>query len=319
MDPKERFNRALKEFLKDKQFQSLEEAQAALDEFTYRYNRTPIEEFCGLSPYEMRAFLYFPFTSTDVIKFNFDVRPPLEAPFIKLLIMLLKGIGREPGGLKTTAKGNLPRALCRKMDEEYHSEEARRQLLRDRHPIMKEEDFWDLHLVRTVAEMAGFIRKYKKRFVLTRRGKSVVEKGFTIQDYFHLFKTYTTEFNWAYGDRLKEINIIQDSFLFTLYILKLYGNEYRDKTFYADLFIRAFPMVLKEVTPTYTSADGHIKFIYTLRAIERFAMALGFAETKEKEPFLSRYESKIRKTAFLDEFLEFGGDFLQTKQKGCFC
>ncbi len=98
---------------------------------------------------------------------------------------------------------------------------------------------------------------------------------------------------------------MQDSFLFTFYLLKLYGSKYRKNSFYAELFIRAFPMVLDEVSPVYTTANEHIKFIYSLRAIERFALALGFAETEVKDPLLSRREEEIRKTPFLDEFVEF--------------
>ncbi len=171
MNPREEFNKALEEFMKGKVFQSLEEAQAALKEFTHRYNQRPVEDFCGLSAYEMHALLYRPFTSPDFVKFNLDASPPLEAPFVKLLLMLLRGIGAEPDGLKTTAKGNLPRAFCRKLDEDYYSEEARKNLSRDRYPIMKEVDFWELHIVRIVAKMAGFIKKYKKDLSLPEREK----------------------------------------------------------------------------------------------------------------------------------------------------
>jgi|Deesub1362B_J571_1020462.scaffolds.fasta_scaffold00214_2 hypothetical protein len=305
MDPRERFNKALKEFLKDKQFQSLEEAQAVVNEFTYRYNNTPLDDFCGLTPNEMHKMLYFPFFCPEVVRFNFKAAPPVKAPYVNLFLLLISGIN-EAGRLKTTAKGNLPRDFCRRLDEQYHSEEARRNLMRDKHPIMKETDFWDLHFVRLITERAGYIRKYKKHFVLTKKGQSIVAKGFTIQDYFRLFQIYTIQFNWAYTDSGEEILHLQNSFLFTLYLLKLYGSEYRPMSFYAKQFIKAFPAVLSEVLNTaYFTPEEKIEVLYNHRVLMRFAIAWGFAKTKKNDPHLSMHEKTIKKTAFLDEFVEF--------------
>ena len=305
MDRIDRIQRAIQEFLKNKKFKNLEEANAGLIEFIWKLNNTPVDEFCGLTPYHMDALIYQPFNSPDVVRFNLEASPPLEAPFIRLLLMLLEEIGKEPEGLKATAKGNLPRKICRKIEEEFFPEEIRKLLLRDRHPIMKEENFWDLHVVRVVAELSGFLKKYKKSFVLTKKGKSIVERGFTIRDYMHLFQTFTREFNWAYSDYYEEIPIMQDSFLFTLYLLHLYGDEYRPREFYSALFIRAYPHVLEEVPSHIMEPEDLVKNIYKIRVLENFAVVLGFAESKEKFHHLKLFNQPIKKTVFLDEFINF--------------
>lgn len=308
MDRIERVRKAIEEFLKNNKFTSIEEANAMLDEFLWNLNRATVDEFCGLTPYHMRALIYHPFTSPEVVRFNLEASPPVDAPFLKLLLMLLVEIGNEHKGLKATAKGNLPRALCRRIDEQFYSEEARKSLLRELHPVMKEEDFWELHVVRVVAEMAGFIKKYKNRFILTRRSKNIVERGFTIQDFLHLLQTYTRKFNWAYSDRFEEFPIMQESFLFTLYLFHLYGDEYRPQAFYSDLFLKAYPQLLTEVKSVYLEPEKEIKFVYGVRVLERFAIAFGFAQKEEKDYFMHRFKEKIKKTSFLDEFVRFQVD-----------
>ena len=305
MDRIDRIQKAIQEFLESKKFKSLEEAHAALMEFIWKLNNTPVDEFCGLTPYHMDAFIYQPFNSPNIVRFNLEASPPLEAPFIKLLLMLLEEIGKEPTGLKATAKGNLPRKLCRKIEEEFFPEEVRKLLLRDKYPIKKEENFRILHVVRVVAEMSGFLRKHKKSFVLTKRGKSILEKGFTIKDYMHLFQTFTRKFNWAYSDNFAEIPIMQDSFLFSLYLLHLYGDKYRPREFYSALFIRAYPHVVEEVPSHIIKPEDLIKNIYNVRVLENFARALGFAESKENFHSLNSFMQPIKKTLFLDEFINF--------------
>ncbi|MGA2956202.1 MAG: hypothetical protein ABSF48_10830, partial [Thermodesulfobacteriota bacterium] len=69
------------------------------------------------------------------------------------------------------------------------------------------------------------------------------------------FKAYTLKFNWAYRDGYPQMGIVQNSFLFTLFCLHRFGDETRSGEFYAELFLRAFPMVLGEEPPYWS--PGH--------------------------------------------------------------
>jgi hypothetical protein len=55
------------------------------------------------------------------------------------------------------------------------------------------------------------------------------------------------EYNWAYFDIFGEMDIVQDSFLFTLYLLKTFG-KFRSKKFYADKFVSGFSHILEKIS-----------------------------------------------------------------------
>jgi len=269
---------------------------------------TPVEDFCGITPYKMMRLLYYPFESPDVVTFITNIPPPLDAPFVRLFILLLNGI-HEAGGLKATAKGYLPRDFCREIEKRYYSEEGWKLLGRERFPLLKEVEFLHLHKVRVLASMAGYIGNYKKRFVLRERGKKVVKNGFTMEDYFHLFKTYVWKYNWAYYDFYEEVELVQTSFLFTLYLLQIFGHVYRPKRFYAEKFLTAFPEVLEQFQEDAEwglEPENQIKDIYIRRAINEFALGWGFAESPERAdiPFTFIHDT-VRKKDFLDRFIKF--------------
>ena len=101
--------------------------------------------------------------------------------------------------------------------------------------------------MRLTAQLAGFIKKEKGRFRLTRKGEQVFSQGMNGKSFLDLFQAYTVKFNWAYRDGYPQIDIIQHSFLFTLFCLRRFGGESRPGEFYVELFLRAFPMVSDEL------------------------------------------------------------------------
>ncbi len=125
---------SMRKALEGRQFNSLKEAQAFLDQITQQQNRQPLDEFHGLSPEQMHQILDFPFTSPRLVRFP-------EA---------LDAIGEQ--GLKPTAKGNLPRNFCREAALAYWGEQQYQEKTRFG-GINREEDFDDLHVTRLVAEL----------------------------------------------------------------------------------------------------------------------------------------------------------------------
>ena len=96
--------------------------------------------------------------------------------------------------------------------------------------------------------------------------------------YPRLLQAYARDFNWSYRDRYPELEIIQRSFLFTLYLLQRYGDEERPHAFYEDAFLRAFPRALDEVPSDYFfPADSTVRGCFTLRALVNFAGFFGLA------------------------------------------
>ncbi|MDZ7783796.1 MAG: hypothetical protein U5K56_12955 [Halioglobus sp.] len=122
--------------------------------------------------------------------------------------------------------------------------------------------------------------------------------------YYELFRAYTTTFNWAYRDGYPEAEIVQHSFLYTLFLLTSFGNTERSQKFYEDKFVTAFPMALDLFRETpYSSAYEQVRRVYFLRALDRFAAFFGLAELILESDELYRSEYVVRRTALLERFL----------------
>lgn len=263
------------------------------------------DDFHGLPDTYVIFMLRFPFDSPTVVSFNTNVTPPGDAPYLLLLRSMLSKIDREGGSVKPTEKGFLPRNLCREIQEEFLDIYDYLQV----GPLSSEVMFKELHAIRIVAQMAGYLKKSQNKFCLTNRGKKVVEEGISGKEFLHFLKTYTLKFNWSYSDTYPEVDILQDTFLFTLFLLQLYGDEYKPSDFYPSLVLKAFPGLLDELlNHPFKIATPQITFecIYNLRMFNRFAVAFGFAELKEvrgEEPYIIK--EFFRKKPFLDEFVKF--------------
>jgi hypothetical protein len=279
----------LRKALEGRQFNSLEEAQAFLNQITQQQNRRRLDEFHGLSPEQMHQILNFPFASQGLVRFPevLDANP--VAPVLTLFRLLTDTIGEQ--GLKPTAKGNLPRNFCREAAQAYWSEQRYQENTRYR-GINREEDFDDLHVTRLVAELAGLIRKYKGRFILSRDCRRLLAGDSMSAIYPRLFRAYVEQFNWAYR--------------FTLYLLTRYGDTWRPQVFYEDAFLGAFPMLLDEVPPSQVfSPEETVRRAYTWRSLVHFAGFLGLATVEPASDGPLCHEYRVKSLPLLGQFVQF--------------
>jgi len=293
----------LRKILEGRRFNSLEEVQAFVDQFTQQHNRQMLDEFHGLSPEQMHRILDFPFSSPGLVQFPdvLDANP--VAPVLTLFRLLSEGIGEQ--GLKPTAKGNLPRNFCREAALTYWGEQKYRDYTRYG-GLNREEDFGDLHVTRLVAEMAGLIRKYKGRFILSRDCRRLLAGDGMRVIYPRLFRAYVEQFNWAYRDGYPELPFIQSAFLFTLYLLVRYGDTWRPQLFYEDAFLGAFPMMLDEVPPSQVfSPDETVRRAYTRRSLVNFAGFLGLAKVEPASDELLCQEYRVKSLPLLGQVVQF--------------
>ncbi len=294
----------LKKILKEiegKNFGSLEEIQETLNKVVMKRNQEPLDEFCGLSPEQMHRILDFPFDSPEYCRFSDSFPVPTDSPVFMLFSMLAEACGKQ--GLKTTAKGFLPQKFCMEAGETFYEKYPGQPLLQPR--VRKELDFTELHALRLLAELAGLLRKYRKRFVLTKKCNKLLESGSTREIYMELFKAHTTKFNWAYLERYDDFYIIQRSFLFSLYILSKFGSKFRPALFYEEKFLRVFPMVLQEAPGIqYTSKEKYVGVSYTHRTMNRFAEFFGLVNIRYPDRF-SFSKMEIVKTPLLDQLVLF--------------
>jgi hypothetical protein len=281
-------------------FGSVEEVQAFFDQYSQQQNIASVDEFHGLSPDQMHRFLYMPFDSPELVTFKraLPIEPQSQAAF--LLNMLIEEIGEE--GIKLTAKGNLGQKLCQKAGEVYFA--LYPAPFPSGRPIRTETNFEPLHVIRLTAQLAGLLRKYKGRLMLTKGCSKSFEQTGLRELYLPLMHAYIRKFNWPYRDGYDEVGFIQQSFLFSLYLLSKYGESWRPDTFYSDNFLRAFPMILQEIEPRpYASPKDTLRRVYSVRVLHRFAGFFGLADIEQVSTDPIDPEYRIRATGLLDEVL----------------
>jgi hypothetical protein len=301
--PHDEFVADLRQVAQGNEFDSQEDAQAFLDKFMRQRNSAPRDEFHGLSPEQMFRLLHFPFDSLKLVTFPTCLDTQPSAPILTLFQLLSEAIGDQ--GLKQTATGNLPQRFLREAGLAYWGEEGYREHTRFGN-IRTEPDFYDMHVTRIVAELAGLVRKYKGKFILSRECRKLMREHGLVSIYPRLLRTYAEEFNWGYRDVYPDIDFIQRSFLFTLYLLNLYGDEWRPDSFYEDAFLRAFPIVMGEVPPlSFSTPEETVRHCYSWRCFKGFAEFLGLAEIERESDDLFERRFRLRKLPLLDEAVTF--------------
>jgi len=303
-NPMDEAMRTLREEQQGRQFSSIEDANRFMHEFMTRQNTTPRDDFAGLSPSEMRTVLATPFDAHEVASFA-DVLPQEPVcPVTTLFKALADAVGDK--GLKPTATGNLPRNTVREISialngtDTFGSE-------RFPHRIQKETDYFDLHLTRLVAGLAGLIRKYKGRFILTKKCRTILDRHGMAGIWPVLFRAYAEKYNWAYSDGYGELYFMQRSFLYTLYLLHVFGSEEQDGLFYVDAFLIAFPAYLDDIPEChYMSTEEIVCSSYLHRTIDRFTGFFGLAHVEKSErKFGETTLYKVRALPLLDQAIRF--------------
>ena len=290
----------LKNALSDQHFSDEADARAFVDSHVAQANTTGLDDFDGLSPAQMSDLLYAPLASPHRLELAQAGVPAAQAPVMMLFDALADAIGED--GLRTTAKGNLPRAFCKEAHR-WYSGVVRHDPYADLGSVNREDDFYDLHVTRVVAQLAGLIRKYKGRFLLTRKARRLrAQDGI----YPELVTTHATRFNWGYGDGHEELDFVQHAFAFSLYLLHRHGDTEHDARFYEDAFLRAFPMLLDQLTPhPFFDSESRLRQCYTLRTLERFAAFFGVIQLTCTRTDPPGFAYQITKTPLLDEVVHF--------------
>ena len=304
LSPASVVNDELKGLLAEQEFDSIDDVQAVADQFMQQKNQLPQDDFQGLSPEQVHRMLHFPFDTPEFFTFPETLSSAPEAPILHLVQEITAAIDEK--GLKATAKGNLPLKLCKLAKVDYQKFKPEGDYLYRRN-ISSEEDFDDLHTARIILELSGLLRKTKGRFFLTKKYQQMIKKSGLTGLYPLLLKTYCRKFNWGFRDGYEEIPFIQHSFLFTMYLLKLLGDDWKPFFIYENYFLQAFPMVINEVeSEPYRSAEDGVRACYSIRTLDRFLHFMGLTSIEKipgDKPFKREY--RIRKLPLLDEVVRF--------------
>lgn len=274
------------------------------DNIDFPVNRYPLDDFEGFTPNDMHGLLYAtydkeksPLMLNNEIDNNLIARAPIFKHICQYLQMLME---QQP--LKLTQKGNLPRNFCRELydvgifEHEIHNFK--------KHPIMKEEDSYYIHMINIFSKLIGLTKKEHGKIMTTKKCMKYLESKSSSDFYQYLFSTYTQKFNWGYSDYYPDAWIIQGGFGFSIFLVQKYGDKPREMKFYSDKYLRAFPSVMRDFPDEeYSTGEKQFQRCYYIRVFERFLKRFGLIEIEEKGDFPSKTQI-IMKKELIDQVIK---------------
>lgn len=283
----------IRKTMENVEFDSTDETRDFADSFVGALNTKAVDDFQGLSPTQMSRFLYHPFDSPELAEFR-DVLPSEPQCMLTIMVRILADAAGEKG-IKATANGNLPRAVCR---------EAVRIQLENETPlwpdspdeVYKEDDAIGIQKTRFIMQDAGLLHFRKGRFHLTQRFRHLYDSDGMAAVYPLLLKAFTLTTAWGYWDRYLGLEIIQHSFLFSLRMLFRAGNAVHPNSYYEDAFLRAYPMATREIGESpWRSPEDIVRSCYSLRFLQRFAEFFGLVklESASDDRFRTAYDVTV--------------------------
>jgi predicted transcriptional regulator len=283
----------------------LEEINKRLKVETELKNNQPVDEFEGRTPKEMYYILYNTFHPDSPFQFSsrIDNKVLKEIPILTMTSFFLKTV-QESQPIKLTPKGNLPLKLVKSIYElgffpSYFIDSGFSK-------IRSEKDDVYTHTMRLLCELAGLIKKQKGKLSLTAKGKKLIKEENLFVLFQEIFIAYTTKFNWPYNDRYGDHPIGQLGFAFSLELISKYGNELLPGKFYAQKYIKAFPMVLDHIEkPIYHTIEEEAVNCYVLRTFYFFLKMFGMVELTEKGKDRISAKLFIKKSPVLDQVIRF--------------
>ncbi len=258
----------------------------------------------------MYGLLHYPFDerrSCMRLSTDFDDALLDDAYFVEDIRTYLELVANEQP-MKMTAKGNLPRKLCRELVARDICEAMGFWFAE--HNIMKEADCLYINMINNYTQISEITKKEHNRLSLTRWGEKLLAES-DPDFYDAIFRTYARIFDWSFTDGRPHSPIIQASFPFSIFLLQRYGAEERRPEFYIKKIVRAFPDALRDFYKDshFTPAD-YFRSCYRTRVIERFLRRFGMIEIegwdKNNRGWTSDY--LLKKTPLIDAFVRWERD-----------
>jgi tetratricopeptide (TPR) repeat protein len=255
---------------------TLDDLNEELSKITVNQNSLSKAPFLGLSSNQMNDILYLPFDfNNDFFTINLDSTNTADIPILKQAFYFLEKL-KQVKDLKCTQKGNLPRAFVVEMYTEFFSKE--RYALKP----SREDDLPQLTRLKHLLDMSGLIKKRKNNFSLTKKGEDLLNNS----DFNKLFKllvnTLFNKWNWGYSDGHSDLDLIQSSVIFNIYLLHKKAQDWVLDEELGQYFLNAFPALVREVRDSYWGPEQEIIRCFTLRFLDRICLPLGMLDVKEE-------------------------------------
>jgi hypothetical protein len=293
----------LQEYLAQHPVQNMAELQLLLREAQLLQNNAPRAAFLGLSSNQMHSLLYAPFAEGSASGFLEATNSDLDqVPFFRLCEAILACSVLQKSPFKmTAATSSLPVKVVKMVYEKGIIKDA--GIEKGLFPLYKESDVESIHVAKLCLEMAGVVRKAKGSWHLTKKGAKLTQPGQRNALFQAIFLAFATTYNWAYLDGYYELDpqLGRLALPFSLAMFVAFGHEARSHTFYADLYIQAFPTFLPPESPReWATPQKYCASCYSVRVFSRFAYWFGLMEVVTPGGILNRNAETTRKTPLLE-------------------
>jgi len=283
-----------------------ESAQEELARRMKELNRRTLPELGGLSPeqtsllnscgwwdepFPIRLAPNLPFDQVGQTRFLHHVRVFLQAV-------------EDFDGAPTTAQGNLKRAFVAHLLDRMDLDPDYLEMMRRACKVINESDIWPLHIARVVCQVGKLVRKYKKRFVLTRKGRELLPEEHAGGLYHHLFHTMFREFNLDYISHHADVPAIQATLPYALYRISQLplGQDHDIEDLVPIVFVPAVQLEISQVW-SHEEAQEWLLEDHVLRPLESLGLVqIGRGEAK---PGRFSFTHRVRRLPLFDEFIRF--------------
>ncbi|MGD8240934.1 MAG: hypothetical protein PVH68_20450 [Armatimonadota bacterium] len=207
----------------------------------------------------------------------------------------------DAGRVKATVAGNLTRRFVGSMLDRLRCEPGYVDSVRAVNKVINEEDFWPLHIVRVLLELSRLVRRAKGWFMVVKKRQGMLADEMAGALYALMFRTHFRKFNLAYLDRLPQINSLQGTIAFSLYMVGRHTDTWIDSEELAPLVL--FPVARDEVE---NLRPGKLTPWPVESRILRPLVSFGLLERRRvasEHPWME--PCVVRKTELFDRFLQF--------------
>lgn len=262
----------------ENQDNDLEALHAKMQQEVDKRNRTALDELSGLSPEQMHALVYNPWTDASPIVWR-AAEAAAEIPLRHALVMVLEYFSGSKGA-KLTPQGRLPRKLLLALHALYVWD----SMFTDWSPRL-EEDLLVAQEMHALIRHEGFVRKQHGHYVLTKKGRDWLARD-PVDQAGWIMQFASETFNWAYLDGFSQLTHLQTGWPFLLWLVLQYGDAQRPASFYTERVLRAWPWLLDELEELpYMTREEQFNSICHIRGFQRWLGWLGFVSMeRERRP-----------------------------------
>ncbi len=267
------------------------------------YNRTPQAELGGFTPDMLFALQRHDWMESDCpLKLSDpDATQVAHALFFQQTRTFLIAV-RDSGGIKATAKRNLPRSFVNTMVDVFLNAEQK-DLTLSMNKVLNEQDLFPLHEARIVCQVAGLIGLTKGRFNLRKKTLPLLEPGASGQLYKKLFFAFFRKYNIGYRFGGLDLDWLQFESGYILMPLQQHANKWIDPSAHTETWLH--PMALERLQDQLSD----ISYMSASNAIERYFIEpfekWGLLEVERVKKGYFDTIRRIRKTPLFDAFIHY--------------